>query len=136
MARLYLAGPMSGYPQSNIPAFVRAARFLRECGHDVVSPAELDRPDVTEAVFNGEGQDLGPRRGTVAGYTWADFLTRDIKVVVDEGIEEIRVLPGWARSKGARLETFVAYLAGLRIYTIYGKQVSLARLAVAWVFGR
>lgn len=44
--RAYLAGPMSNIPQFNFPAFDDAAADLRARGWDIVSPAELDRPEV------------------------------------------------------------------------------------------
>ncbi len=40
---IYIAGPMSGYPQYNFPAFDEARDELRENGWQVVSPADMDR---------------------------------------------------------------------------------------------
>ena len=56
--RLYLAGPMSGKPQMNFPAFEKAAKSLRRRGHDVVSPAELDSPEAQEAALASKHGDL------------------------------------------------------------------------------
>ena len=112
MMRLYIAGPMTGYPQFNIPAFDSAAEDLRRLGHDVVSPAELDDPEDRAAAL------ASPDGGTIhytKGKTWGDFLARDVKLIADGGIEGIIVLPGWSMSKGARLETFVGHLKGLPI---------------------
>ena len=39
MKRIYVAGPMSGLPAFNFPAFHEAAADLRACGFDVVNPA-------------------------------------------------------------------------------------------------
>jgi hypothetical protein len=54
--KVYLAGPMTGYPRWNFDAFDEAARQLRSDGHDVVSPHELDLergfdPDAPVEVF-------------------------------------------------------------------------------------
>lgn len=105
--KLYLAGPMTGIPQFNIPAFDEMARTLRGEGYEVVSPAELDGPE-TRAVALAS-PDGAPGSGSANGETFGDFLGRDVKMMVDDGIDAVVVLPGWDRSKGARIETFVAY---------------------------
>jgi hypothetical protein len=125
--RVYLGGPMTGLPQSNFPAFDRAASFLRATlGWDVVSPAELDDPLVRDAAMRN---DVMPN-----GETWGDFLARDVKLLADGGIEAMVVLDGWERSKGARLETFV--MAALRGKPIFQYPdmlpVSNAALMDAW----
>jgi hypothetical protein len=112
--RLYIAGPMTGIPQFNYQAFISAAADLRSMGFDVVSPAELDDPeDRAAALASPDGKMLTYTAGT--GKTWGDFLARDVKLLADDGIEGIFVLPGWEKSKGARLETFVGHLNGLPI---------------------
>jgi hypothetical protein len=112
--RIYIAGPMTGIPQFNIPAFDAAADHLRSLGHDVVSPAELDDPETRAAALISP--DGAPGAGSANGETWGDFLARDVKLITDGGIEAIAVIPGWDRSRGARLETFVGYLNGLPTY--------------------
>lgn len=113
--RLYLAGPMTGYPSFNIPMFDEAAGVLRRIGYDVVSPAELDDPAI-RAIS------LASPDGAIAtlnshGQTWGDFLSRDVKLLSDDGIEAIVVLPGWQKSRGARLETFVgSRMCGMPVY--------------------
>src|SRR4030067_356291 len=103
---LSIARPMTGYPQFNIPVFDAMAALLRDEGYDVVSPAELDDPEVRAASLaspDGALQTLETH-----GQTWGDFLARDVKLFADDGIDGVVVLPGWAKSPGARLETFVA----------------------------
>lgn len=104
--KVYIAGPMTGLPQFNFPAFDEAAAHLRATGFDVVSPAELDDPeDRAAALASPDGAMHG---GHHMNKTWGDFLARDVKLLADGGIEAVFVLPGWQGSSGARLETFVA----------------------------
>jgi len=92
--RLYLAGPMTSYPEFNYPAFNDAAARLREAGHDVVNPAEND---------NGE-----------SGKEWSYYMRLDMHHVLS--VEGVAVLPGWEDSRGARLEVVVAVSLGLPIF--------------------
>lgn len=107
----YLAGPMSGIPQFNIPLFDKATAALRAGGLDVISPAELDNEETRAAAL--ASPDGSPGSGTTNGETWGDFLARDVKLVADE-VGGIIFLPGWHRSRGARLEAFVGLLCGHR----------------------
>lgn len=130
--RVYLAGPMTGIPQFNFPAFDEAADRLRALGIDVQSPAEMDDPATRTAAL--ASPDGSPGSGSANGETWGDFLARDVKLIADGDIDEIRVLPGWQRSRGARLETFIANrLCGIPIYTLDGELVEHEVLAEAWV---
>jgi hypothetical protein len=110
--KVYVAGPMTGIPQMNFPCFDDAASALRQRGYEVVSPAELDSPESRAAALASED---GTPAGYAEGETWGQFLARDVKLIADEGIQAIVVLPGWQESRGARLETFVARLCGLPI---------------------
>lgn len=108
--KVYIAGPMSGIPAFNIPAFDSAAAFLREKGHEVVSPAEVDGP-VTRAELlmshDGDHRDLPP------GESWSFYLARDFQILADQGIEAIVTLPGWETSKGAQCEVAVGKVLGI-----------------------
>lgn len=84
--RVYVAGPMTGYDEWNYPAFVEAARTLRRLGYDVVSPHELHDEDMTRP------------------FDW--YLRRDLAALVT--CDAIVLLPGWAESRGAKLEHMVA----------------------------
>jgi hypothetical protein len=113
--KVYVAGGMSGYPQSNFPAFYEAAESLRANGFDVVSPAELDDADTVRRALANEP----------AKQSWGDFLARDVKLLADTGIEGIVFLPGWEKSKGAKLEAFVGLLGNLKFFA-YSKDSHVA----------
>lgn len=132
--KVYLAGPMTGRPQFNIPAFDEAAENLRSRGFEVVSPAELDVPESREAALLSLDGDPAAYR-ELTGETWGDLLARDVKLIADDGIEAVVVLSGWESSRGAKLETFIANaLCGLPVYR-YGLDllpVTTGRLVRAW----
>lgn len=113
--KVYIAGPMTGLPSFNIPAFDALAAALRAIGHEVVSPAELDDPEIRAISLASPDGAMNTLR--THGHTWGDFLARDVKLIADDGIECIVVLPGWEQSRGARLETFVGNaLCGIPIF--------------------
>jgi hypothetical protein len=107
MKATYIAGPMTGIPQFNVPAFDAAAAALREAGYIIVSPAELDDPETRRAALASPDGALGS--GSANGETWGDFLARDVKLIADR-VERIIFLPNWERSRGAKLEGFVGIL--------------------------
>ncbi len=140
--KVYLAGPMTGIPQFNYPAFISAAQDLRGVGLDVVSPAELDDPeDVAAAMASPNG--LMSEFNAKSPKTWGQFLSRDVELIADGGIEAIYVLANWEDSRGARLETFVAKaMCGLPIFKYegnapygFGGEVSAVTLVRAWAGG-
>jgi Domain of unknown function (DUF4406) len=109
MTKAYLAGPMSGYPQFNFPAFFDAAKQLRAAGFEIVSPAEIDNEDDKGAALTSSDGDP-TNRVAMNDKTWGDFLARDVKLIADSGINAIVFLPDWFKSRGARLEATVGLL--------------------------
>jgi len=101
--RIYLAGPMRGYPEYNFPTFDYAAKRLRQAGHEVVSPAELDR-----AVGVHEFTTLLPP-GFMRG-----AMKRDLPAICD--CDAIVLLPGWERSSGVGVEKYLADFLGLMVF--------------------
>lgn len=93
--RLYLAGPMTGLPEHNYPAFNALAAKWRDRGYYIWNPTES---------FNGR-TDL-PRN---------DYLRNDIRALVNEA-QAIMLMPGWEHSPGARLELAIAQEFGLPAY--------------------
>lgn len=128
--KFYLAGPMSGIPQFNFPAFDTAAGRLRDLGHEIVSPAELDDEQTrAEALESPDGKPT--QRDKVNGHTWGDFLARDVKIVADQ-VQGVVFLPGWERSRGAKLEAFVGVLCGHE-FAEYDPWCGMVHRSAEWV---
>lgn len=107
--RVYIAGPMSGHPKFNVPAFVAAQKNLVAQGLDAILPVDMDSPaERRQLLASKDGSEPGPR-------SWATLLSEDLKLIGDTGVEGIAVLPGWQYSKGAKLETYFSRLLGLEI---------------------
>lgn len=106
---LYLAGPMTGLPRFNYDAFEDATERLREAGYIVYSPHELDEAlGLHEDGFDPDVPD---------SFTPAmrrKVMRFDLDVVLNHA-DAIAVLPGWSKSKGARLEVEVAGAIGKRV---------------------
>ena len=92
MKRVYIAGPMTGLPDLNFPAFHAEAARLRALGFDAVNPAEIN-PDQT----------MG----------WEQCMRRDIPELVK--CDGVVLLPGWERSRGASLEAHIAHALGMAL---------------------
>jgi len=90
--KVYIAGPMTGIPNLNFPAFHEAASRLRAEGHYVVNPAEIN---------------VDPSAG------WLECMRADIRELVT--CEAIFLLPGWELSRGATLERHIAERLGFVI---------------------
>lgn len=100
---LYVAGPMTGYPEFNFPAFRAATERLRGLGYEVRSPHEAD-----EAEHGGAAPTVEEAK------PWAYYLKRDLAMLLE--CDAIAVLPGWSESRGARLEVHVAESLGMPLY--------------------
>ena len=90
--RIYLAGQTTGHPELNFPLFHAEAKRLRDSGHEVINPAEIN---------------VDPTKG------WQDCMRADIAELVK--CEAIAMLPGWQQSRGATLEHHIAMQLGLRV---------------------
>lgn len=133
--RIYIAGPMRGYPNFNFPAFDEAAARGRALGHEIISPAEIDREkSVKEGSapmqFDEHGHQVGEVPKSYAGPiidmdfmraaamrdciaiigTWSEFQQKFVG-----GCDAVAVLPGWENSKGANGEKGIAEWIGLEI---------------------
>jgi uncharacterized protein DUF4406 len=130
--KVYIAGPMTGLPQFNVPLFDHVARQLRKQGYDVVSPAELDSPEMRAAAMKSKDGSLAPLE-QATGETWGHVLARDVLVLSDFGIEGIVLLPNWWQSRGASLETTVGLLNKLKFFYWQSEEEVPTPLATASV---
>jgi hypothetical protein len=99
MRRYYIAGPMTGLPEYNYPAFEEAATRLRRRGRDVCSPHEIN----TESAA-----DRGCRQ-------WYEYMVDGVRALLD--CTDIVLLDGWELSRGAALELEIAKSLGMAVYT-------------------
>lgn len=91
--RIYIAGPMTGLPDLNYPAFNAEAARLRAAGWEVENPAENTAPP------SGE---------------WIDYMRLAIPQLLT--CEILVLLPGWFASRGARTEKRIAEVFAMRWY--------------------
>lgn len=103
--RLYLAGPMTGIPQHNAPAFDAAAATLRALCFDVVSPPEITRANPQPGIH---------RDGSIELPVYQELVRLDLQALLD--CDGVALLPGWMKSRGARLEVANALAIGLDVF--------------------
>lgn len=93
MTRIYIAGPMSGLPDLNYPAFNAEAARLRALGYHVENPAENPKPSCG---------------------SWLAYMRMAITQLVT--CDAIALLDGWQDSRGACVERTLADGLGLEVY--------------------
>jgi len=99
--KVYLAGPMSGIPEFNFPAFFAAAEKLRAEGHIVFNPPEKDL------------EMWGDMENVAKKANYRDCLRADLNWILDHA-EAIAFLPGWEASKGVKTEKALAECLNLK----------------------
>lgn len=97
-AKVYIAGPMTGYPDLNYPSFYDAEQVLTELGYVPVNPARN---------LGGEG---GKHPKHVC-------LREDLTTLLGQA-DAVAFLRGWRRSEGAVLEHHVATKTGLLAFEL------------------
>lgn len=94
----YLAGPMTGLPEFNFPAFEAAKLDLEKIGFDILSPHTIDHGEVP-----GE-------RGKLPYHV---YLRAGFKMLLE--CRGIIMLPDWTKSRGAVAEFNLAMSLGMDI---------------------
>lgn len=90
--KIYIAGPMTGLPDLNFPAFNRAAELLRADGHTAINPVDIN-PDPNAQ--------------------WQACMFRDLEQL--DTCDAVLMLPGWENSSGAQIERLWAKRTGKTI---------------------
>lgn len=104
--RVYIAGPMTGLPDYNYPAFNQMAVALRAVGHEVLNPAENPVPPCG---------------------TWQGYMRMALAQLVQ--CQCVALLPGWTESRGALLERKLAQILAMDVVMAedllrFGKEAS------------
>jgi Domain of unknown function (DUF4406) len=107
----YVCGPMTGIPRFNYPLFDLVTQRLRLTA-EVISPCELDSQAMQDGARASPDGDFGQLTELSNGETWGDVLARDVRII-EKRVGQFALLPGWQRSRGARLEVFVGLLVGV-----------------------
>lgn len=87
---IYIAGPMTGLPDLNYPAFHQAAKQLTAQGHTPINPANTTLPNNS---------------------TWLQYMQDCIPKLIHA--DAIALLPGWQNSTGATIEANLAQSLGI-----------------------
>jgi len=88
----YLSGPMTGLPDYNRGAFFAKEVELWGAGHSVLNPANI------------EGDE---------SWTWSDWMRSALQLQLYADV--VHMLPGWRKSRGARIERRLALILGQRV---------------------
>lgn len=102
MTRVYISGPITGYPNLNKDAFDYEERLLKEAGFEVFNPQSIE-PPVREHW----------EKALSEVEVWRYYM----KICVGQIplCDEMRMLPHWQNSKGAVWEHNIAQMLGLEI---------------------
>lgn len=95
MTRVYIAGPMTGLPEFNYPAFNAAAQRLRALGYQVENPAENPVPSCS---------------------SWKGYMRLGLTQLLQ--CDVVAMLPNWEDSRGARIEYQLARDLELQVVAI------------------
>lgn len=109
--KIYIAGPMQGYPDFNFPAFDRVASALKQQGHVVFNPADKDR----EKHGSAFGQGTDGQLDQVPEFNLRKALEDDLCWICRHA-DVVFMLKGWERSFGARTEHALAVALKLEIW--------------------
>jgi hypothetical protein len=115
--RVYLCGPMRGYPAWNAAAFDRYAAEWKLEGHTVLSPVARDRlQGLDPAVASREELAAKSRDGV-----WMrQVIAEDVEMICE--VDALAVLPGWETSIGATVEVALALFLRLPIYSAVSRE--------------
>lgn len=115
--KIYLAGPMRGYPAYNFPLFDRAAEKLRALGFKVFNPAERDRARHPEINWDKLTGDMAVDFPEGSPFSLRDALGDDTEFICREA-DIIALLPHWEGSSGANAEHALSRALGHTVFLL------------------
>lgn len=113
--KIYLAGPMSGKPNFNFPAFLSKASELREQGHEVFNPAERDLEEMRMKNTNYISSTGDINEATANGFSLGEAMADDLNWIA-RNADGIYLLKGWEQSSGALSEWMLAKCLRLQFF--------------------
>ena len=126
MKRVYVSGPITGYPSMNEWAFRLAASLLAARGDDPLIPHDLQPHSHV-----GKCPEVYGDRPT-GGHDGGCYLRADL-VAMLERADAVYRLRGWSQSRGARVECALATLLGIPIEDAPDVELALeSDLADGW----
>lgn len=93
--KLYIAGPMSGLPDSNYPSFNLAEELLTQAGYEIENPARNVNPNPED---------------------YLEWLRLGIKQLIQ--CNGVAYLSGFGQSKGAMMELYIANVLKMEIRSV------------------
>ena len=112
-ARVYLSGPMTGFPDWNAEAFREAEAFCRAHGAKTVyNPCSVHWSHDPDGMTHEEAMCLSLRRMLAPGHD--DIACTRPGHVSRPAFDLVVPLDGWQRSEGARVEVMAAASCGIR----------------------
>ena len=95
--KIYISGPITGHDKQEVSrAFAEAKRLIIDAGHTPVNPLENGLPETA---------------------TYEMHLLKDFQMMLE--CDAIILLYGWSRSKGCRMENYIAVNMGLTVITSF-----------------
>lgn len=96
MNKIYISGPVTGMPNKNREDFNRATNIWEYAGFEAINPLDCEHND---------------------GKTWAECVRHDLEKLLK--CQSIAMLPGWDKSRGAKLEHYIATELGMSVYSAF-----------------
>lgn len=104
---IYIAGPMTGYPEFNFPAFFQAETRLKKYGWNVFNPARNDHAMGINVIGTTGKREEIPTFDIRRAMSW------DMQRICESAA--IYMLQNWEDSPGARAEHALAVALQLQI---------------------
>lgn len=112
--RTYVSGPITGSDDYEA-RFSEAIRFLQKENEEIAKtyPFAIGQKLKTRIFINPVEENKKRFSSVTEEPIWSDYMREDIKLLCD--CDEIYMMKGWEKSKGARAEKRIAEMLGLTI---------------------